>query len=302
LENIVMDTGRPRQNRNTAFSLLVLAALRGRFSDGQNAVDWSVEDETIVARVSQTKTSRLDHSRLPLYLVGPRLLFTQQDWFMLHSSQREIHGIQLGTYPLVPAFDGTCWSDQPACVADFNEAVRSLCRAEGIEQAELRSSHSSKPSLLTFAATMGIADVSRTKLGYHMGPGETRTSRAYDRSRLAEPVAELVHAIAQFSAGEGGRLVVPTLLAEESSESEPDPVEPEDESLFMKRMDSRRLLNTFSNMVHGGRFGVRRKTACGKLIRPHYLDANPVARDAVLCSNCFSKGLKEYATSSDSSD
>jgi hypothetical protein len=302
LEDVVCSDVAPMQTKNIAFGCLVLAGFRGRFADLSAILEWLHGEQIVDIRMSTVKSARRDKSRLPFYMSGPRFLFTGQDWLAAHFKDREEAGISLTSFPPVPAFDGTSWSTQPAALADFNSALQALCSEIGISRPLERRSHSFKPCLLTLASQFGFNHTDRLRLGYHAIPGEPSTIRSYDRSMLREPLGKFIDAMDDFRRGEGCVfLATPIVVAQapasdsEDSESSGSDTQPKQN----KVADSRRFLNSLSHVLHAGRYGVSRKTACGKVIQAYYSKVMSAGQEYKYpyCKICFGARTPELPTS-----
>ena len=108
LEEIAGDLEEGSILRGVAYGILFLICFRGRFMDLEHILKLEVEDDIVIAKVSKTKTSNRDKSRLPLHLVGPRYLFGGTDWVSGWEEFREAQGIP-GNWPMVPSHDGEHW-------------------------------------------------------------------------------------------------------------------------------------------------------------------------------------------------
>jgi hypothetical protein len=200
---------------------------------------------------------------------------------------------------------------------------------------ELMSSHSAKTTIITFASLAGMSPQDLALLAHHKVPGGSSTTSVYDRTQLLRPTATLAEHIREFAVAHslnvedthhpdlldisgakdktGGLpieladepLTEDTALdiesdTEESSSNEDDV---QMERLACKSADSRRILNTWRQVLHCGRLMSAGKTSCGKRLRKHYVITEQVPADAEFCKNCFfTRGADNPTSGSESSD
>jgi hypothetical protein len=321
IQELACDETAPWVMRNMAAGSLLLVVWRGRHADLGNVRDIRAEGSILAAHLLEAKTSYLDKSRLAKEMIGPLFLFNWSDWWAKFAGDRYAANIAIGEFPVVPAWDGYAFSTSPACLADFNVMLKAMCVRLMFGQVQRRSSHSCKATLMKVVSEGGCPQTYKALLAYHRAPNETAATRSYDRSRLVKPVAWLERQLSKYRGpkpecvGSDGSSAAHEdedengasdgHLAEEDevAESTDDGDSSSDDRIWVatKSADSRRFVNQITSIAHCGRFGVTRKSACGKLLRAHYLPILDFG-EAHRCKNCFREHQHENPTSSESSD
>ena len=182
--------------------------------------------------------------------------------------------------------------------------------------------------MLTFAATAKIGAPERAALGYHKTPGESKSVRAYDRSRLAGPVAELIMSLDRAVGNKMARsLEEPRIFkpfeiegkgpieydgpkeagpADELSSESDEEVNPTEEEVAViadrwlpqKHADHRLFINNKSGALHRGKKDFDLRLACGRLIDDSYTEVlEGSTGHKSLCHKCYILHSGQSATS-----
>ena len=167
-----------------AYTFLQQLAFRLRFSDLANVVSFEEAELTWCLTPTHTKTCR--DSRLPLHLLGPKLLFSGLNWFQAYMDWRESERIPLGAYPSIPAMADGKWTKHSANLGDYNILLSELFQGEDRKLSSV-SSHSGKATALSWCDLRGLSPPDRAVLGYHTVKG-SKSIDAYSRHRQARPV------------------------------------------------------------------------------------------------------------------
>ena len=312
LEALVCDLTKGFHSRQLAWVMLLLISLRARFGDLVGVIAVWIENELIVLQPSKTKTSKKDRSRLFLEMLGPVFLFSGQPWFETHMYARTNEGIPYPEWETVPVFNGRYYTNLPARGDDYNRAIQQLCAELGFVKAPQITGHTGKASMITFAGTRGMTSVAKSILSYHVIPGESKATRAYDRGRLLEPVKALQSEVDDFANNNGGTRIAE--VSDDDGESSAvdtsdsgSSSEEEDVVNTDKAADNRLIYNEKSRAIHQGRYACVGRTACGVLMRAHYrsittqeVQTLPNGKFSYCKRGCFSKG-EEPLTEADGS-
>jgi hypothetical protein len=300
LEVFTADPEQPFLERQITFIFLVLTALRSRFSDLKKFTSHLVSDDLLEFIPRQTKTSRLDKSRLPLCMVGPIKLFSAADWFTVHTEARILRGIPLGEWELAAAHSKMVFTNLACKVSDYSSALRRTLAILQFEDASVFSAHSAKATMLTFAANCGMTAEERGLLGYHRPTGVSSSVRSYDRSKQIAPVEKLARHLTDF------RDNAPNLAGEDKSGdiscSDSDSSSSDSgEELESPATNAGPILNEARGTLHSARADDLTRTRCGLVLRAHYRELDCEGSWAKCNRGCFKVEFAGTAADSDSS-
>ena len=114
---------------------------RSRYPDGNSILGYELEKSVIKYTVDQTKTSRLDTSRLELILLSPRHTVSGLDVQAFYLRRRKELGIPVGPYPLFPARTSEGWVKEPAELTDVNSIIKAGMLEASLVEAPRAASH-----------------------------------------------------------------------------------------------------------------------------------------------------------------
>ena len=294
LETLVCNNKSEFYSRQRAWVFLVLTALRSRYGDMHDIVSMQDDGDLLEVVPSKTKMSHRDKSRLNMSMLGPLKLFSRLPWHDAHVKEREKHGMPIDTWQFAPAYNGRSFVNRSCKSSDYNKALQSLLRELQIPQADRVTGHSAKASMLTFAGSRGFKSQTLSILAYHSVPCQSKSTRAYDRGRLLEPVKAFQFIVDEYSAAsgcadDGAVSDVESACQSGSSDSGSSSSSSSDGAESETIADNTFILNEKTGAVHKGNFNDENRSACGIPLLAHYRTCSVVEMKSMnLCGRgCF---------------